>query len=390
MHLDPELIPVVGALLVILAVGAALRRLNQPNVIGYLIAGIMMGPFAMGVIDDQEQVARLGEVGVMLLLFFVGMKISPRELLLNWRISVVGTLFQICASLGLMAIIGLWQGWDLPRIVVLGFVISLSSTAVVLNYLQDNEELDTKAGKDTLSVLLAQDILVIAMLVIIAYMGGGNVPVSTLLLQTVGAVLAIGFIVFLAIKPRIHLPFALTLFRDHEMQVFFALLICFGFALVSGLLHLSTALGAFMAGMLVGAAPETNWIQARLEPFRVVFVALFFVSIGMLVDLGFIADNASRIALILVAVFLTNTFINMLMLLLLGESWRHSLYAGSILAQIGEFSFVLAAVAVQSGLVQFYTYQITVTVIALSLLLSPAWIGLAQRVIREAPVAVKS
>ena len=384
MHVDPELVPVVFALMVILAVGAALRRLNQPNVIGYLLAGIVLGPNGIGVVTEQEQVARLGEVGVMLLLFFVGMKISPRDLLRNWRISVVGTLFQIAASVGLIALIGYWQGWGLERIVVLGFVISLSSTAVVLNYLQDSGELDSQVGKDSLSVLLAQDLAVIAMLVIIGYLGSGNVATSTLAMQGIGGLLAMGFIIWLAVKPRIHLPFALTLFRDHEMQVFFALLICFGFALVTGLFHLSTALGAFMAGMLVGAAPETNWVQARLDSFRVVFVALFFVSIGMLVDPGFILENPLRVGLIVVAVFFTNTFINMLMLLMLGESWRHSLYAGAILAQIGEFSFVLAAVALQTGIVQQYTYQSAVTVIALTLLLSPAWIALARRITRPA------
>lgn len=383
MHLDPELIPIVGALIVILAVGAALRRLKQPNVIGYLIAGAVMGPHGIGLVTDQATVARLGEVGVMLLLFFVGMKISPRELLKNWRISVLGTAFQIGASLGLIALIGIWQDWPVARIVVLGFVISLSSTAVVLNYLQDNEELDTQAGKDALSVILAQDIAVIAMLVIIGYLGTGNLPATTLALQSVGGVLAIGFIIWLAIKPRIHMPFALQLFRDHEMQVFFALLICFGFALISGLFHLSTALGAFMAGMLIGAAPETNWVQDRLDSFRVVFVAMFFVSIGMLVDPSFIAEDAVRIVLIVLAVMVTNTFINMLMLLLLGESWRHSLYAGSILAQIGEFSFVLAAVALQTGIVQQYAYQVTITVIAVSLLISPAWIALARLIIRR-------
>lgn len=383
MHLDPELIPIVGALIVILAVGAALRRFNQPNVIGYLIAGAVMGPHGIGLVTDQATVARLGEVGVMLLLFFVGMKISPRELLKNWRISVLGTTFQIAASLGLIALIGIWQDWPIERIVVLGFVISLSSTAVVLNYLQDNQELDTEAGKDALSVILAQDIAVIAMLVIIGYLGTGNLPATTLAMQSVGGLLAIGFIIWLAVKPRIHMPFALRLFRDHEMQVFFALLICFGFALISGLFHLSTALGAFMAGMLIGAAPETNWVQDRLDSFRVVFVAMFFVSIGMLVDPSFIAEHATRIVLIVLAVMITNTFVNMLMLLMLGESWRHSLYAGAILAQIGEFSFVLAAVALQTGIVQQYAYQVTITVIALSLLISPAWIALARRIIRR-------
>jgi len=151
--------------------------------------------------------------------------------------------------------------------------------------------------------------------------------------------------------------------------------------LITGLFGLSTALGAFVAGMLVGAARETQWVHSSLEPFRVIFVALFFVSIGMLVYLIFIKDHWFQIGALVMAVIITNTFINAVIIRLLGDSWPDSLYSGALLSQIGEFSFVLAAVGMQSNLVSSYGYQLTVTVIALSLMISPAWIATSRKLL---------
>ena len=157
--------------------------------------------------------------------------------------------------------------------------------------------------------------------------------------------------------------------------MFVAVLVCLGFALITGLFDLSTALGAFLGGMLVGVAKETGWVHHRLEPFRVVFVAVFFVSIGMLVDLGFVIEHWAFVAALLLSVLVINTGVNAVMFRMLGDTWRHSILAGAVLAQIGEFSFVLAAVGERTNLITEFAYQVTISVIALSLLFSPAWIG---------------
>ena len=381
MHLDPALSIIVGALLAILLMGTLLNRMKQPHVVGYLIVGIILGPHVIGLIHDQALIERLGAMGVVFLLFFIGMEVSPRKLLATWRIAVIGTSIQILISILCIWLLGKWLDWPLSRTILMGFVISLSSTAVVLKVLQDRNELETDTGQNVLGVLLIQDVAIIPMLIVISLMSGNEPDSQQIILQIVGGVLMIALIAYIMRKETIHLPLAKWLKGDHEMQIFAALIICFGLSLITGLFGLSTALGAFIGGMLVGAARETQWVHHSLDPFRVIFVALFFVSIGMLVDLTFIKEHWFQIAALVIAVILTNTFINAVIIRLLGDSWPDSLYSGALLSQIGEFSFVLAAVGMQANLINNYGYQLTVTVIALSLMISPAWIAMSRHLL---------
>lgn len=378
MHLDPIFPNIVGTLFTILLVGQLLHRLNQPYVVGYLVTGIILGPHLLGIIDDQAAIERFGAMGVLFLLFFIGMEVSPAKLMSAWRIAVFGTTIQILVSIGVVWAIGVWLGWPIYRIVLLGFVISLSSTSVVLKILQDENELETETGQNVLGVLLFQDMAIIPMLIIIGLMSGDTPDFQQIALQFVGGTLMIFLVIFLMRKETVRLPLSSWLRGDYEMQVFTALAICFGLSLVSGLFGLSTALGAFVAGMLVGSARETAWVHSSLEPFRVIFVALFFASIGLLVDLSFIKMYWLQICLLVIAVIITNTFINAFIIRILGDSWPDSFYSGSLLSQIGEFSFVLAAVGMQAQLISHHSYQLTITVIALSLVISPAWILLAR------------
>ena len=164
------------------------------------------------------------------------------------------------------------------------------------------------------------------------------------------------------------------------------MLVCLGLSLLTGLAHLSTALGAFAAGILVTAAKETQWVHHALEPFRIIFVALFFVSVGLLVDLKFISDHLMQVLVLVIIVLIGNTLLNGMILRLLGYRWKESLYAGAILAQIGEFSFVLAAVGLANGIINDVAYQYTIATIALSLLISPFWILGARRVLGVAGI----
>ncbi|MDH5444729.1 MAG: cation:proton antiporter [Gammaproteobacteria bacterium] len=379
MHLDPALPGIVAALLAVLLVGLILHRLKQPHVVAYLVTGIILGPHVIGLFSDQQLIERLGAMGVVLLLFFIGMEVSPRKLVASWRIAVVGTTIQILLSVLCVWLLGKWLDWPLSRSILLGFVISLSSTAVVLKIMQESGELETETGQNVLGVLLMQDMAIIPMLIIIGLMSG-DVPDSRhMILQIIGGISMIALLAWLMLKETVHLPLAKWLKGDHEMQIFAALIVCFGLSLLTGLFGLSTALGAFVAGMLIGAARETQWVHNSLEPFRVIFVALFFVSIGMLVDIGFIKQHWQQILLLVLAVVITNTFLNAIIIRLLGDSWPDSLYSGALLSQIGEFSFVLAAVGLQAKLITNYGYQLTVAVIVISLMLSPAWILLARQ-----------
>ncbi|MGJ8668272.1 MAG: cation:proton antiporter [Oceanococcus sp.] len=378
MHPDPLLLKLLIAVLALLGVGLLMRFLRQPHIVAYLLAGVLLGPHGIGLLDDAESMARAGEFGVALLLFFVGMKVSPRKLMARWRVTGIGTLMQILASVGVVALVGIMLDWEINRIVLIGFVISLSSTAVVLNVLQDRNELHTQAGRDVIGVLLTQDLAIIPMLIIIGLLGGEKPSTESLVMQGIGVFLILFMLWWLTTSNRVRLPMGARLRNDHEMQVFAALGLLLGMAYLSAWFGLSAAMGAFLAGMLIGVAKETNWVQNRLDPFRVVFVALFFVSIGALVDLGFFAEHFALIVSMAGLVLVTNWLINAFTFRLLGESWGHSVYAGALLSQIGEFSFILAAVGLQVGTITNFAYQLTVAIIAVSLLFAPAWINLAS------------
>lgn len=381
MHLDPIMPLFVVIVLVLLVLALVARAVRQPLVIGYLLAGLVMGPAVLGLVEDVETIGRLGAVGVVLLLFFVGLEVSPQSLASIWRVSLMGTILQIVLTTALVFAFGSILGWPLGRNILLGFVISLSSTAVVLKLLKDSEELNTKVGQDVLGVLLTQDMMVIPMLIALSLLTGNHPDARQIASQLAGAAGLIGLVVWIIVRGEVRLPFGSAIRSDPEFQVLAALLICFGLALLSGLLSLSTALGAFVAGMVIQATREVEWAEDSLESFRVVFIALFFASVGMLVELNFILQHWRQILALVLIVIVANTVINAGIMRLLGRSWRASFYAGALLSQIGEFSFVLAAVGSQAGVITNFGYQMTIAIIAISLLISPAWIALTKRVL---------
>ena len=387
MHIDPLLPTLVAIIAVVLLIGLSLQLLRQPQVIGYLLAGVAIGPFGLALLTDIQFANRLGGFGVVLLLFFVGMEVAPRQLLSGWRIAVVGTLIQVALSVALVIPIGLWFSWPMERIVLLGFVTSLSSTAVIIKLLSDSGELNQKEGQDILGILLVQDLIIIPMLIILGLLGGETPGLRELGLQIGGSIVIISMLIWALSRDSFHFPFGHLFRSDPELQVFAALLICLGLSLLTGMVHLSTALGAFAAGILVTAAHETRWVHLSLEPFRVMFVALFFVSVGMLVDVTFIVSHAVQVLLLVLSVLIGNTLLNGIILRVLGYRWRESLYAGAMLSQIGEFSFVLAAVGLTAGIITEIAYQYTIAVIALSLLVSPFWILAARRILRVSHLA---
>lgn len=376
--------PVLFAIaFVTLITGMILKRFKQPHVIAYLLVGVILGPSGFAIITDKDWVGQLGSIGVVLLLFFVGMEISPKRLAANWKLPVIGTLLQITISVILVAIMGHFLDWPFPRIVLLGFVISLSSTAVVIKLLQDWKELDTRIGQDVLGILLIQDLAIVPMIISIGLLGGEEISPTTLLMQIVGGAAIIALAIWVSIKDRIILSWLKKVADDKEMQVFAALGICFGLAFLTGLLHLSTALGAFVAGIVVSSAKETEWVYKSLDSLRVIFIALFFLSIGMLIDLSFVQKNLTEVGLLVIAVMVSNTLINATIIYMFAKKWQPSFYAGAMLSQVGEFSFVLAAIGLNTGIINDYGYQTTIAVIALSLFLSPIFIMFTKRMVSD-------
>lgn len=380
MHVDPAIPIFVASIFSIAFLLILMRRFKQSHVIVYLIAGIVLGPQILGIITDTDLMNRAGSLGIVFLLFFIGMECSPKRLAQNWFISVFGTLGQIGVSLLVISILGLFLDWSFSRIVFLGFVISLSSTAVVLKLLEDWKELDTRVGQDALGILLVQDLLIVPMVITLELLGSHTLSYSALLFQILGGVLLSILIIWLVSIDEIKIPWVHHLEKDHEMQLFIALSICFGMAMVTGLLGLSAPLGAFVGGMMVSSARQTHWVHQSLSSLRTVFMAIFFVSIGMMVDLNFLLSHLFQVTFLVIAAILTNTLINASILRTLGTKWNASIYGGSLLSQIGEFSFLLAALGLQIGLVNHIGYQMTISVISMTLVVSPLWIKLMKSV----------
>ena len=380
---DPHLTVFVFLGLIIIGLILLLRYLRQPYVVAYILAGVLLGKHGFQVITNETLIAAMGNFGLIILLFFIGMEISLPDLLKKWKLATFGTAFQIFASVLMVGLIGYFFEWPLYRIIVLGFVISLSSSAVVIKLLQDNNEIQTTVGQNVISILLMQDILIVPMLLITNYLGGHQPSTQEIIGQLIGGTLIIGGIMWIIRKKEITLPFSDLIEADHELQVFIAFSICFGFALVTAILGLSAALGAFVAGIVVHAAKSTQWFHDSLHSFRVIFVALFFVSIGMLIDLNFLVENWKIIGLLILAVYLSNHFINAVVLHYFGRNWKNSLYGGALLAQIGELSFVIAASASLAGIISGFTYQMTIVVISLTLLISPFWISATKRIMKN-------
>ncbi|MEN3976625.1 cation:proton antiporter [Emcibacter sp. SYSU 3D8] len=379
MHLDPSITVLVAAILGILAIAAASKLLNQPNVVGYLAAGIVLGPAGLGLITDTELLDRMGAFGVLLLMFFVGMEVTPRKLLATWKIALLGTLFQIGVSIGFITLLSPLTDWSIQQCVFYGFVISLSSTAVVIKLLETRGMLQKALGQDILSILLAQDLAIIPMMMALSAMNGGEISSTDLALQGIGSLLLLGLLAFVLIKKEIHLPFARHISSDHELQVFAALGLCFGLAVITSLFNLSGALGAFVAGIVVSAARETDWVRGSLESMRALFLAFFFVSIGMLIDPQFLYEHLLQVSIVVVGAFTMNTAINAFVLRLAGYDWRSAVYGSSYLAQIGEFSFMLAAIGVSSRIINKADYNVIIVAIAVSLMVSPFLTALAGR-----------
>ena len=374
--------PVLFAIaFVTLVTGMILKRFKQPHVIAYLLVGVILGPSGLAVIADKDWVGQLGSIGVVLLLFFVGMEVSPKRLAANWKLPVIGTLLQIMVSVLFVAIMGYFLDWPFPRIVLLGFVISLSSTAVVIKLLQDWKELDTRIGQDVLGILLIQDLAIVPMMISIGLLGGAEFSPTVLILQLVGGSAIIALAIWVSVKDRIILSWLKKIADDKEMQLFAALGICFGMSFLTGVLQLSTALGAFVSGIVVSSARETEWVYKSLDSLRVIFIALFFLSIGMLIDLSFVQKNIVEVGLLVTAVMVSNIMINAIIIYLFAKEWRPSFYAGAMLSQVGEFSFVLAAIGLNTGIINDYGYQTTIAVIALSLFLSPIFIMVTKHIV---------
>ncbi len=378
-HASSDLTGIALVALIALLCGMGLTRLRQPAIVGYILAGVVLGPSGLAVVEDRAQIDVLAELGVLLLLFIVGMELSVRLFKRLWKVAVATTLFQIAASLAVT--IGASRLLDLPLslAIFLGFAVAMSSTAVAIKILDDIGELNTRAGRITVGVLIAQDLAVVPMMLLIAAMGADGFELIALPKVALSIGLLVGLIVYLSRGRKITLPFAADVADSADLKPLAALAFCFGVAALAGLAGLSAAYGAFLAGLVIGNSTARHEMMNATQPIQSILLMVFFVSIGLLIDLDYLWQNLATVMTLFFLVTVFKTVVNVGFLGAIGQPWQHAFLAGVVMAQMGEFSFLLAVVAADAGVVDSDAGRLVVAVTVLSLSLSPLWVFTARR-----------
>ena len=380
-------------LLVVFAVTAVVvfvfGRFQIPSVIGLLVSGVVVGPYGLSLVDDIESVKLLAEIGVVVLLFTVGLEFSMSRLLVMLPLMLKVGLPQIIGTTLLVAATSWWYVGTLPQAIFAGLLVAMSSTAIVLKLLADRSETGTPPGRVAIAVLLLQDLLVVlAMLAVPLLAAAAGVqpaadadglhaashaePLFTNPLLAVAAGLAVVVAVLVAgrrVIPRV--LHAVVRLRNRELFLIVLVLICLGTAAITARVGLSLALGAFLAGLALSESEYGHQAFAEVLPFRDTLASLFFVSVGMLLDISFVVGHLGLVLLIVVIIMLTKLMVTTIPALVAGFPLRTALLAGGTIAQVGEFSFVLGSRGAEVGLLAAAEYQAFLAVAVMTMAATP-------------------
>ena len=357
--------------------GAVAVRLGQPPIVGYLAAGVVIGPFTPGFVGDQEEIARLAELGVVLLLFALGVEFSLGELRRVWRVAVPGALAQVAITAVAGGLVAMVLGISIAGAAVIGSAIAISSTLVVLKLLIARGSLDSLHGRAAIGWMVVQDLVTIVLMAMLEPLaGGGSLAPLLFALVRAAVFLAVAFVVGLRLLPwlfrtvsRLGSPelFLLSVFATALLAAFIS----------SAVFGLSLALGAFVAGIIVSESDLSHQAAGEILPFRDLFAVLFFVSVGMLLDpAALLSDWPALIALLAVAMAVKSVT-SALLARLLGLPWRSALILGATIAQVGEFSFLIAEQALDLGLVDARGYNLVLATAVISIVLTPPLVNAA-------------
>lgn len=363
---------------IVLAIGTALlgatlaTRVRLPSLVGYVVAGIAIGPFTPGLAGDIDAVNALAEIGVALLMFAIGVQLPMRELRNVGTVATVGALLQVIALIGAGTAVALALGFSFIEALFFGAVVSNSSSTVITKVLGDKGEVDAEHGRLALAWSTVQDISTVALVVILSAIATGRdglaLPLAVALLKVAA------FLVLLVVVGRWAVGGVLTLVlrtRNRELFALSVATISLGVAYCSTLFGLSIALGAFAAGMVVAESDLAHDALGTITPLRDVFAGLFFVSIGMLIDPRFIVQHAGWVVVTLVVIVVVKGLLSAGLARLLGCSPRVALLAGALLGQSAEFSFLMARVGVDLGVMSTGVFSTLLSGAVLSVLAAP-------------------
>lgn len=354
-----------------MAVVLVADRFRLPPIVGFLIAGVFLGPYGFGLVGDVHGVEAIAEIGVVLLLFTVGIEFSIQQLRRIKTFLLVGGSLQVGLTLGAAMLLARAFGLSWRVAAFVGMLVALSSTAIVLRLLADRLEVDSPQGRSAVGILIFQDLCIVPMVLLTPFLAGRGGGAGDAML-TVGKALL--FITAAALASHFVVPALLEqVVRTRKREVFLLtiLLLCLGMAWASAAVGLSLALGAFIAGLILSESEYNHQALGEILPLREVFFSVFFVSIGMLFDIRTVLREPGAVIGAVAAALLLKSLINTGVAWTLGQSLRVAVIGGLIIAQIGEFSFVLAKIGLSVGLLDTPLYQLFLAVAVATMALTP-------------------
>ncbi|MCF8479825.1 MAG: cation:proton antiporter [Rhodospirillum sp.] len=368
------------AYIILIAMGCGLlfTRLRQPAIVGYILCGVLLGPSGLQLVENRGDISLMAELGVLMLLFVIGLELKVSTLMTVWKIALGATVIQVGGSLGVMLLVKDWLGFPLGQAVLLAFALALSSTAVVIKLLEQLGALHTRTGRVVVGVLIAQDMAVAPMIMALNGLAGEGFTTFDAGKVVASMVFLAALVLWLARRP-LPMPFAKEATRHKDLVPLAGMAFCFGAAALSGSFGLSAGYGAFLAGLILGNSDQAESFEQGSQPIQAVLLMVFFLSVGLLLDLGFLWDNVGRVIFLVAMVLVFKTLLNIGGLRLLGLDWPRVILSSVMLAQVGEFSFVLTGMGLHLGLLDETTGQLVVAITVLSLAVTPLWVGVARR-----------
>ncbi|MHB8164351.1 MAG: cation:proton antiporter [Methanoregula sp.] len=353
-----------------------------PSIVSFLIIGMLLGPFGFGLITDQSAIETFGEIGIILLLFTIGLEFSFEKLLHSWRTVIIGGLFQVTTTIVAITLVTSYFKLPFNEALVFGFIVSLSSTAIVMKILQERREVDTLQGRTLLGILIFQDLAIIPMILITPMLVGSSGPDLNGIPFQVGKVT--GLLLIIVILAKWVIPaFLFRVARQKNRELFFITIAgtCVVIAWLTSEAGLSVTLGAFVAGLIIGESDYNIDALSHIIPFRDVFAAIFFLSIGMLLNTSTVFHDLNWVIFIVIVIFSVKILTGVFSAAVLGLPARVCIFTGLALCQIGEFSFVLAKTGVDSNLITDGIYQLFLAGAIITMALTPFIMNASPRVV---------
>ena len=367
-----------------LAGGLALARIKQPPILGYILTGVLLGPSAFELISNRGSVEILAELGVLLLLFVVGMELNLRSFKKVWKTATFCTLAQIIISSLIAVLLSLYYGWTPALSMLIGFIATLSSTAVVVKMMESMGEMKTDIGQLIIGILIAQDLAIAPMILIIRNFNHSwfSIDIFVKLLVSIG--LIIGIITYLSRRQRVRIPLAKIVAGEKELTALASLAFCFIAAAIAGQTGLSAPYGAFLAGLILGNTHERLLLIETTKPIQSILIMFFFLSIGLLLDIKFMWTHINIVLGLLLIVTIGKTLLNVIILHCLKLPWSQAFMVSALIAQLGEFAFLLSTVAYEANVINSFGENLIISLTVLSLAISPLWLLFARYLKRVA------